>query len=220
MVVYQAATWRLRRSIESLCATAAGIPTLRRVDDRCVDQLLAGAANGEDRAWATLVERFSGLVWSVAWSFNLDRASVEDVTQTVWLRLAEHCGRINEPDRLAGWLATTTRNEALRVQRCRQRESCLDPVIDLESRTALPIDDEVIGAEDLSEVLRAFVLLDEESQRLLRLLCVVPPLDYATISELTGRPVGSIGPTRQRCLQKLRKLLPRVPIDDGQEGAR
>jgi len=185
------------------------------VDDRPVGELLDGAARGDEPSWTALVDRFGGLVWSVARSFGLDRASVEDVTQTVWLRLAEHCGRIHEPDRLAGWLSTTTRNEALRVLRCRQRVAPQEQVIELDHSTEPPVDDALLGAETLAEVLRAFALLDEDSQRLLRLLCVVPPLDYATISELTGRPVGSIGPTRQRCLQKLRNLLPPVLADDG-----
>lgn len=218
--MYQGDVRRLGRSIETtLHPEPLASLRSRPVDERPVDELLADAAKGDDPSWAALVDRFGGLVWSVAQTFNLDRASVEDVTQTVWLRLAEHCDRIQEPDRLAGWLATTTRNEALRVQRCRQRVFPQEPLIELADPTDPAVDDTLLGAETLSEVLQAFALLDEASQRLLRLLCVVPPLDYATISELTGRPVGSIGPTRQRCLQKLRLLLPPTIADVEQGGA-
>lgn len=182
------------------------------MDERPVGDLLQAAAAGDEAAWAVLVERFAGLVWSVARGYNLDSASLEDVCQTVWLRLAEHAGRIKEPERLGGWLATTTRNEALRVQRCRQRVVPQEHRSDLASVDA-PVDDDLLGSESLTEVLAAFDRIDEACRRLLRLLCAVPPLDYETISQLTGRPVGSIGPTRQRCLAKLRKLLP-TDLDD------
>lgn len=185
-----------------------------RMDDPSVGDLLQGAAGGDEACWTALVDRFASLVWSVASSFNLDRGSVEDVSQTVWLRLAEHCGRIQEPERLPGWLATTARNEALRVVRCRQRVEPQDRAWDQVQRTDSSVEDPVLGTETLHEVLQAFNGLDGESQQLLRLLCVVPPLDYRTISEITGRPVGSIGPTRRRCLEKLRKMLPNDRADE------
>lgn len=169
--------------------------------------LLAGAGRGDSGAWATLVDRFAGLVWSVARSYRLDPSSTDDVVQTVWLRLAEHCGRIREPGRLAGWLATTTRNEALRVHRVDHRITPTDDVDALESPSAAEIDEALLDSESLAEALRAFRCLDDETQQLLRLLCVDPPLDYQTISELTGRPVGSIGPTRARALEKLRRAM-------------
>lgn len=180
--------------------------------------LLAAAAQGDDEAWAVLVDQFSGLVWSVARGYRLGPASTDDVVQTVWLRLAEHCGRIREPDRLAGWLATTTRNEAVRAVKARQRISPLGDMSDFETATSASVDEDLIDAETLDEVLQAFSGLDEETQRFLRLLCADPPLDYKTISEITGRPVGSIGPTRARCLKKLRKLLPPSEADRPDEG--
>ena len=180
--------------------------------------LLAAAAQGDDEAWAVLVDQFSGLVWSVARGYRLGPASTDDVVQTVWLRLAEHCGRIREPDRLAGWLATTTRNEAVRAVKARQRISPLGDMSDFETATSASVDEDLIDAETLDEVLQAFSGLDEETQRFLRLLCADPPLDDKTISEITGRPVGSIGPTRARCLKKLRKLLPPSEADRPDEG--
>ena len=178
------------------------------MDERPVADLLQSAAAGDEASWAALVDRFAGLVWFIARGYNLDRDSMEDVSQTVWLRLAEHCGRIKEPERLAGWLTTTTRNEALRVQRCRQRVVPQEPQIERAGSNDPPVDEDLLGSETLAEVVGAFGQIDASCQQLLRLLCAVPALDYETISELTGRPVGSIGPTRQRCLQKLRKLLP------------
>ena len=88
--------------------------------------LLARVVDGEESAWNELVDRFAGLVWSVARSFHLSAATTDDVVQTVWLRLAEYSSRIREPDRLAAWLATATRNEALRVIKGQQR---VDPAL-------------------------------------------------------------------------------------------
>ncbi len=180
--------------------------------------LLAAAARGDGDAWAGLVDQFSGLVYSVARSYRLGPASTDDVVQTVWLRLAEHAGRIRDPERLAGWLATTTRNESVRAVRSRQRIAPLGDMTEFETASPAGVDDDLLDAETLDEVLTAFAALDEETQRFLRLLCADPPLDYKTISEITGRPIGSIGPTRARCLKKLRNLLPEQERSD--EGAR
>lgn len=172
------------------------------------DQLLARVVDGDQDAWDAVVEQYAGLVWSVARSYRLNAAATEDVVQTVWLRFAEHCGRIRQADRLASWLATTTRNEALRVIRGNTRLSPTDLVSEIAEPTASTIEDLVTDDETLRSVLAAFAQLSTEDQQLLRLLCTVPPLDYQTIAEMLGRPIGSIGPTRARCLDRLRRLLP------------
>ena len=97
--------------------------------------LLEGVADRNPLAWNELVDRYAGLVWSVARSFRLPRATTEDVVQTVWLRLAEHSTRIREPERLASWLATTTRNEALRSLRYLQRAVATDAFDDATDET-------------------------------------------------------------------------------------
>ena len=83
------------------------------MNDAPVAELLAGAADGDQSAWNALVEKYNRLVWYVVRGFRLDDAAAADVKQTVWLKLVEHCGRISDPERLAGWLAVTARNEAL-----------------------------------------------------------------------------------------------------------
>ena len=172
-----------------------------------VGTLLRRVNEGDQRAWDEIVDGFGGLVWSIARGYRLG-ASTDDVVQTVWLRLAEHADRIREPDRLASWLAATTRNEALRVSRSRDRALPTDRLADDAEPTASSVDDLVTDDDTLRHVLAAFCELSENDQQLLRLLCTVPPLDYATIAELLGRSVGSIGPSRDRCLKRLRKLLP------------
>jgi RNA polymerase sigma factor (sigma-70 family) len=170
--------------------------------------LLDRVGRGEADAWDELVGQFAGLVWSVARSFRLTTAATDDVVQTVWLRLAEHSSRIRQPDRLAAWLATTTRNEALRVIRHSARlGGAEDHVFDVNDPTAPDLEERVIDLDDRARVLAAFRQLPPGDQQLLRLLCTVPPLDYETISEIIGRPIGAIGPTRARCLARLRRLL-------------
>jgi RNA polymerase sigma factor (sigma-70 family) len=151
-------------------------------------------------------------VWSVARSYRLSAASTEDVVQTVWLRLAEYSSRIRQPDRLAAWLATATRHEALRVIRGHQRMVPFADFADRSEPTSLSLEDVVDDGVTLGAVLEAFAKLPAADQQLLRLLCTVPPLDYQTIAELLGRSIGSIGPSRARSLDKLRRLLP-VGID-------
>lgn len=169
--------------------------TLRRVID------------GDQRAWDEIVEQYGGLVWSVARSYRLG-ALTDDVVQTVWLRLAEYCDRIREPDRLAAWLATTTRNEALRVLKKQNRAVSVGELPERIDPSVSTLDEIVTDDDTLAHVLAAFRRLPEKDQELLRLLCTVPPLDYATIADLLGRSIGSIGPSRDRSLKKLRKLLP------------
>ena len=134
----------------------------------------------------------------------MSSAATDDVVQTVWLRLAEHCSKIRQPDRLASWLATTTRNEALRVIRGNTRQTPQAMSDDLAEPTAPSIEERVGDDATLRAVLQAFAKLSAEDQQLMRLLCAVPPIDYQTIAEMLGRPIGSIGPTRARCLERLR----------------
>lgn len=177
------------------------------MNDAPVADLLARAADGDHAAWNALVEKYSRLVWFVVRGFRLDDAAAADVTQTVWLRLVEHCDRIRHPERLPGWLAATARNEALRVLKQQRSLTPTESMSDLADRTTMELDETLVDNEMQRAVLRAFIRLPDDAQQLLRLLITEPPLDYATISDLIGRPIGSIGPTRQRILSRLRALM-------------
>ena len=184
-----------------------------------VTELVERAGAGDQAAWNGLVDRFGNLVWSVVRGFRLDPASAADVSQTTWLRLVENLDRIREPERLAGWLATTARNESIRVLRHRQREL---PTVDVE---VLGDPAFVDPAADLIESERAAALvgavqeLSEDCQTLLRLLATEPPLEYEEIAELVERPIGSIGPTRARCLERLRRSLASTTSGTFREGS-
>ncbi len=167
-------------------------------------ELLAAAAGGEQGAWDALVERYGGLVWHVARGFRLSAADTHDVVQTAWLRLVEYLDRIRDPQALAGWLATTVRRECLRVLRTQGRSRPTDDS-ELDLRDEGPeIDAAVLAAERDHALWRAFATLRERCRTLLLLLMADPPPAYAEIGDTLGMPIGSIGPTRARCLEQLR----------------
>lgn len=178
-------------------------PRLSDVKDD-LPQLVAAARSGDADAWNVLVEQFAGLVWHVIRGFRLSNAAGEDVYQTTWLRLAEHLDRIRQPESLGGWLARTARNECLRAVKLGGREDLRDNLdVDLVDRGG-PVD-RTLDDQATNEILwKAFATLSQACQQLLRLLISEPPLPYDRISELLGMSIGSIGPTRARCLAKLR----------------
>jgi RNA polymerase sigma factor (sigma-70 family) len=143
------------------------------------------------------------MVWSIARGFRLDDATAKDVTQTVWLRLVENLDRITDPERLPGWLATTCRREALRVKGVRERMIPTEFEYDIADETP-SLEAMLVEDEQAREVLVAFEALSEDCRQLLRLLCTDPPLSYEEIAEIVGRPIGSLGPTRSRCLDRLK----------------
>ncbi|MGH8923118.1 MAG: RNA polymerase sigma factor [Acidimicrobiia bacterium] len=177
------------------------------MSEAALGELLARAAAGDRSAWETIVDRYHRLVWSVVRAYRLDDASAADVCQTVWERLVTHLDRIRDPNRLPAWLATTAKHEALRVLGQLRRSVPSEIPDEAADRIAIGFEEMVIESETARAAFRAFRRLPPDSQHFLRLLCTDPPLDYQAIAEMVGRPIGSIGPTRQRILDKLRKLM-------------
>lgn len=172
-----------------------------------VADLVARAADGDRDAWEALVDRFTNLVWSIARGYGLPDADAADVVQTTWLRLVEHLGRIREPERVGAWLATTARREALSTRRRATRA-----VVTEDER--LDTGDPAAGPETLALeadrdrlLLRGLSALTERCRVLLRVLSADPPPRYAEVSAALDMPIGSIGPTRARCLERLRAAL-------------
>jgi RNA polymerase sigma factor (sigma-70 family) len=172
-----------------------------------VSDLVTSARNGEKRAWDALVERCDPLIWSICRRHGLGRADIEDVRQAVWLYLVGHLGDLHAPAALPGWLATTTRRECLRVQRA-GRPLTGGPALDAETLPddqASPADQGLLAAERRAALREAFLDLPSGGQRLIGLLLEDPPVPYAEISLRLGIPVGSIGPYRRRCVDKMRR---------------
>ena len=175
-------------------------------DDPTVVALVTRAAGGDPAAWNDIVERYAPLVWSICARFQLGPSDREDVTQNVWLLLVEQLGKLREPAALPGWLATTTHRECLRVVTAAsktERRGTLDDALQFVDNTI--IDEEILMAERNAALRAAFAELPPRYQQLLGMLAKDPPVSYAEISATLQIPVGSIGPQRARCLERLRK---------------
>jgi RNA polymerase sigma factor (sigma-70 family) len=166
--------------------------------------LVAAALDGDATAWNHLVDRFAPLVWGICRGYRLSEADAGDVCQTVWLRMVERLASIRQPEALAGWIVTTTRRECLHVAtRGNKGEVSVDA---LERRPAdgpAP-DAALLDLERRDAVREAFTEIPENCQRLLAILITADQVSYTEVSERLGMPLGSIGPTRARCLDKLR----------------
>jgi RNA polymerase sigma factor (sigma-70 family) len=195
-------------TVERPRAPRPGRPWAVWVEPSEVAGAVRRAAAGDQGAWAALVDDFTGLVWSVAAGHRLGPGDTAEVVQTTWLRLLENLGRIREPERLGGWLATTARRESLRLLRLRGREWPADAeqVLDREPAPGPTPEEAVLDRDRDRRLWRAFARLPERCQRLLRLVVVLRP-PYTEVAAIMDIPVGSIGPTRQRCLDRLRRQL-------------
>lgn len=185
--------------------------------DLSVSELVEAASRGDQLAWDRLVDDHASLVWAVVRSHRLHGGDAEDAFQSTWLRLVENLERLVHPERLAAWLVTTAKRECLRLLR---RGGTELPDVHIADRAddaapAAPGPAEAFLAhEEQAEVLRAFQRLEARCQDLLRLTVAVADPRYADVAAELDMPVGSVGPTRQRCLQHLRRLM-----DDHEAGA-
>jgi RNA polymerase sigma factor (sigma-70 family) len=188
------------RSHRSPVTTVDGVHS-----ERSTAELLQAALAGDRVAWARIVDDYTRLLWWIARSHRLDEATSADVVQTVWLQLIRFGDRITEPDRLGAWLAITARRESMR--RTAPTEVPSAALGNGADRFGAPSDERLLDEETVAIVLAAFERLSPDDQRLLRLVCDVPPRSYDEIAALLGRSTGSIGPTRQRAVARLRTLL-------------
>lgn len=179
-------------------------------DQESLTDIVKAAISGDREAWHWLVNRYAPLVVGVASRYRLGAEDVADVSQAVWLKLVEHLDGIREPRALPGWIVTTTRNEALRVSKSRQRTVTVDPQTGLrfddvsDVSDVCNVDDQLLRDEQQHALREGLRELRPQHRDLLMLLLADPPLSYDDISQKLGMPKGSIGPTRARCLEALR----------------
>jgi RNA polymerase sigma factor (sigma-70 family) len=177
-------------------------------DNPVVADLVTRARDGDKQAWDAIVERYAPLIWSICRRYRVRGADADDVAQSVWLHLVERLDRIRNPEALPGWLATTTRRECLRVPRAARVPRDAGYVLDAETvpdPRAGTVDQHLLEDERHAALREAFAQLPPASQQLIGMLIADPPVPYAEISARLGIPVGSIGPMRSRCLDKLRR---------------
>jgi RNA polymerase sigma factor (sigma-70 family) len=170
-----------------------------------VSRLVRASADGDETAWAELVRRFTPRVMAVIRSYRLAEADVEDVYQTVWLRLVEHLDGLREPEALPGWLRSTTMHECIRQLERRRRTVPAYPHSGEAVNQPSPEDVEAaIMRAELRQALRdGLAELPERDQALLRLYALAEP--YKDVAEILQMKMGSVGPTLGRCLDKLRQ---------------
>ncbi len=177
-------------------------------NDPVVTDLVTRARNGDRRAWDALVERYAPLIWSICRRHRLDGADANDVGQSVWLQLVDQLDKVRDPAALPGWLATTTQRECTRALRAAHEPPAARYAPDAETipdDQARMAEQQVLEAERRAALREAFAHLPPCCQQLIAALINDPPVPYAEISTRLGIPVGSIGPNRSRCLDRLRR---------------
>ena len=189
-------------------------------DNPSAADLVTRARNGDRQAWEALVKRYAPLIWSICRHYRLDRADAEDVGQRIWLQFVTHLDAIRDPAALPGWLATTTRRECSRVIRAaRGSQTAGQPlnenIPDTQTRTA---EQELLAAERHAALREAFTCLSPSRQELMAMLIEDPPVPYTEISARLGIPVSSIGPTRSRCLDQIRRHPAVAELISAEEG--
>jgi len=173
-------------------------------DEKLVDR----ARDGDQEAWDSLVERYASRVWAVARAHRLTAADAEDVVQVTFLRLVTHIHSIREPSRVGAWLASTARHECLRlIRRAGRSVPTADEVLDAPDPLLAPVESRLVADERQVALHAALNRLSEPCQRLLRVLMADPEPSYEEVSRALSMPIGSIGPTRGRCLKHLRREL-------------
>ena len=196
-------------TVERATESAYARDVLLHEGEPTLTELVERARDGDEDAWRTLVARVKNLVWKTVNGFRLGRGDAEDAFAATFFRLAEHIDTIREPERLLGWVATTARNESLAIIKRNRRALALDPT---DISTPGDYAERIVDSELKQAIHESFKQLSEACQQLLRLLTADPPVSYEEVSAVLDMPMGSIGPNRQRCLERLRSNRPMRPF--------
>ena len=165
---------------------------------------------GDTGALDRLVRLLTPVLWHLVRAYGLERQTAEDVVQATWLALFRHGASIRDPQAVVRWTTTTARREAWRASRVDRREDTVEPET-LDRPDPSRPDERVLAARDVHTLWRNVRLLSERCQRLLRVIAFDDRPDYASLSLQLGMPLGGVGPTRRRCLDKLRDRLAHDP---------
>jgi len=176
-------------------------------------RLFAEYRNGDSAKMAELVRILTPILWHTVRSSRLDSATAEDVLQTVWLSLVRKADTITEPSALLQWMVVSTKREAWRVARSQTkvRPEDMEAANAKDPKAADPVEDEVLREDTEKRLWFHISQLPERCRALLRVIAFADRPDYADLAKALGMPQGSIGPTRGRCLAKLRLLLANDP---------
>ena len=176
-------------------------------------ELVGLCLGGDARAWETLIVRYRRLIYSIPVKFNFTSADASDVFQEVCRKLIEHLHELKDETKVSAWLITTTTRQCIHLRAQKMRESSGDEEMDEPAASGVNVEDVQIQAQERQTLREAVEELPDRCQRLLELLYFdVTSPSYEDISRMMSMPVASIGPTRARCLEKLRTILRRKGI--------
>lgn len=195
-----------RRPLAAHPGSVPGVEVHGQLPGADLVALTASALVGDRAAWEGLVDRLKGAAWAAIGGVDLPFEDRKDAFASTFFRLYEKLGSVEDPARLHGWVSTTARREALAIARARRRETSFELVDEYLEPVADVSADHLLDQEMRRAMGSAFARLSQSCQRLLRLLTADPPPHYAEVSRLLGMKIGSIGPTRQRCLARLRAM--------------
>jgi RNA polymerase sigma factor (sigma-70 family) len=169
------------------------------------DQLLQSAGGGDERAWTEIVQRYRGLVSAVVRSYRLQDADGHDAEQRTWLRLVEHRDAVRDPERLGGWLATTASRECLRI--LRESRAVVTDELDTVPDPDRTVEDQVVDADTVTRLWTIVSALPPRGRTIMMELFAEDPRPYADVARATGIPIGSLGPSRARLIDRVRRSL-------------
>ena len=194
-----------------------------------IEDLVTGAREGDQGCWSELVARHQPIIDATCRRYRLSREDAADVSQTVWLQLTCHLDSIREPRAMPGWIKVTAEREAFRMIKIGRRTTSLEPIACFYEGQANPselrfsttveeVDADLLRTEEQVAVREGLAALKPNPRDLRLMLAAEPAVPYAQISAELGLPIGSIGPTRARCLRKL-EATPAVQslLDSGAE---
>jgi RNA polymerase sigma factor (sigma-70 family) len=161
--------------------------------------------SGDDPALDDLVRIMSPVLWHVVRATGLDREATEDVVQNTWLTLVRSGDSVRDAQAITRWLCTAARREAWRVSKAGSRTRPVeDDVLAARMPEETSPESEVVTNDEKAILWQAISRLPERCQKLLRIVAWEPRPDYSSVADTLEMPIGSIGPTRRRCLDKLR----------------
>jgi RNA polymerase sigma factor (sigma-70 family) len=173
--------------------------------ERRITAAVEAAAQGDEHAWNVLVEQFTPVIRRVAKGFRLPPQDVDDVVQACWVALLESLHTLREPEAVGAWLVTTARRQSLRMRQREVRERVTDTPYFADLPAGDCLESIVVEAERVTVLREAVRRLPGRQRALLQAMIAAPDHSYADVSNRLGMPVGSIGPTRERGLERLRQ---------------
>ncbi|HYH29167.1 MAG TPA: sigma-70 family RNA polymerase sigma factor [Pseudonocardia sp.] len=166
-------------------------------------ELLRSAGRGDDRAWSEIVRRYGAMVAAVVRSFRMQDADAHDAEQRTWLRLVEHRGAVRDPERLGGWLATTASRECLRI--LRENRAVVTDELDAVPDPVRAVEDQVVDADTVERLWSIVAALPPRGRTIMMELFAEEQRPYAEVARATGIPIGSLGPSRARLIDRVRR---------------